>query len=99
MTTLEMFFDAVAGAIVCEHKQKKWKLNLPVISATGESLGITPADLESGGRYFDEIGKRVAALGATVAGFDISADAKRTAELLFGPNGEWAANFMKRRWL
>jgi hypothetical protein len=43
--------------------------------------------------------KRVAALGATVAGFDIRADAKRTAERLFGPAGELAPGFMKRRWL
>jgi hypothetical protein len=40
-------------------------LNLPVIAATGEALGVTQADIEPGGNRYDEILGRVAVLGAT----------------------------------
>jgi hypothetical protein len=91
-TNIETFYDAFVGAIICSHKQGKWKLNLPVIAATGESLGISEAEINPGGRHYDEIIRRV---GAATAGGS-GRDARSTAESCFGPQGEVAPNFMKR---
>jgi hypothetical protein len=67
----------------------------PRIASVGERLGASMLDLEiGGGEVCDKILRRVGEDGAVIAGLDLAADAERAAEIMFGPGGDIAPDFM-----
>jgi hypothetical protein len=96
ITDLEMFWESVAGVIVCESKQRKWVANWPFIASVAKILNITKDGVEPGGRHHDEILSRIGTQTTNLTeSASIDEAAERVAEDLFGPQGIAAPDFMK----
>jgi hypothetical protein len=84
----------------CDLRKSEYGRRQGVTAATVGNAWRRPhcvPDLELGGRYFQEISRRIATIGARAAGHVVKRkDAQRSAEELLGPAGELAADFMTK---